>query len=208
MKNFDVDTVIIAWTSLVESFGSLKAIESKEDLHQLIGQMDVLLDLTRGNESHPLLSLVALMGDLVEAYETRELEQPDASPIEVLRLLMSSNGLKQKDLAKEFGGQSVVSQVLSGRRDISSRQAGALAVKFGVSAAAFIARPSGAEVPAAATEVGPSEETHQLSYGRRKAAITRSNARIENDQSLRAEMPHAPSWSPEVIRMSQSKFLH
>jgi HTH-type transcriptional regulator / antitoxin HigA len=59
-------------------------------------------------------------------------------PREVLRLLMEKNGLKQIDLADEIGRQSVVSEILSGKREINARQARALAARFGVSAAAFI----------------------------------------------------------------------
>jgi HTH-type transcriptional regulator/antitoxin HigA len=41
-------------------------------------------------------------------------------------------------LRDELGGQSVVSDILKGKREINSRQAKALAARFGVSPAAFI----------------------------------------------------------------------
>ncbi len=56
----------------------------------------------------------------------------------MLRLLMEINGLKQIDLADEIGRQSVVSEILSGKRQINARQAKALAARFGVSAAASV----------------------------------------------------------------------
>ena len=40
-------------------------------------------------------------------------------------------------LAAGIGGQSVVSDILTGKRAINARQAKALAVRFGVSVAAF-----------------------------------------------------------------------
>lgn len=46
--------------------------------------------------------------------------------------------LKQAGLASELGTQSVVSKILSGRRQINARQAKALAQRFGVSAAVYI----------------------------------------------------------------------
>ena len=63
---------------------------------------------------------------------------PDADPSQVLRFLMEQHGLKQADLADEVGTQSVVSEILNGHRHINTRQAKALAQRFGVSASAFI----------------------------------------------------------------------
>jgi HTH-type transcriptional regulator/antitoxin HigA len=46
--------------------------------------------------------------------------------------------LRQTDLAKIFGSQSNVSEVLNGKREINARQARALGKRFGVSPAVFI----------------------------------------------------------------------
>ena len=100
--------------------------------------MNALLDVVGGKERHPLASLLAVLGDLVAAYEAREVAMPDAAPREVLRLLMEANALSQGDLAEELGGQSVVSNVLAGKREINTRQARALANRFEVSPAVFI----------------------------------------------------------------------
>jgi len=43
------------------------------------------------------------------------------------------------ELGAELGGQPVVSAILNGKRSINARQASALASRFGVSPAAFIA---------------------------------------------------------------------
>jgi HTH-type transcriptional regulator/antitoxin HigA len=100
--------------------------------------MNGVLDIVGDNEKHELAGLLELLGQLVEDYEKEHRVIPDAEPREVLRLLMEQNGLKQIDLADEIGRQSVVSEILSGKRRINARQAKALAARFGVSAAAFI----------------------------------------------------------------------
>jgi HTH-type transcriptional regulator/antitoxin HigA len=51
---------------------------------------------------------------------------------------MEQHGLKQADLRKEIGTQGVVSEILSGNRQINARQAKALAKRFGVSPAVFL----------------------------------------------------------------------
>lgn len=152
--NIDINAVTAAWTTLNESLGELHAVRSDEELTRYVDVLDYLLDVTRGNDEHPLVSLVDLLSDLVEAYETRSLGESDAPPADVLRLLMEANSLTQADLAQEFGGQPVVSAVLNGHRTINARQAGALAARFGVSAAVFIAIPARESlVPSAIEEV-------------------------------------------------------
>jgi HTH-type transcriptional regulator/antitoxin HigA len=55
----------------------------------------------------------------------------------MLRFLMEEHSLKQSDLP-EIGSQSLVSEILSGKRELNVRQIRALAKRFGVSPAAFI----------------------------------------------------------------------
>jgi HTH-type transcriptional regulator / antitoxin HigA len=74
---------------------------------------------------------------LIEAYEEQNHSIPDASPIEVLRTLMDANGLRQKDLAPIFGSESIVSEVLNGKRDINKSHIEKLSKRFDVSPAVF-----------------------------------------------------------------------
>jgi HTH-type transcriptional regulator/antitoxin HigA len=61
---------------------------------------------------------------------------PVSGSREVLRYLMGEHGLTQSDLP-EIGGQSVVSEILAGKRDLNWRQVRALADRFGISTDAF-----------------------------------------------------------------------
>jgi HTH-type transcriptional regulator / antitoxin HigA len=74
---------------------------------------------------------------LIEAYEEQHHSIPDASPTEVLRTLMDANDLRQKDLAQIFGSESVVSEVLSGKREINKNHIEKLSKRFHVSPAVF-----------------------------------------------------------------------
>ena len=87
---------------------------------------------------HPLPGLLDVMTVFVRDYEVRNVEIPDAKPSAVLRLLMEQHRLRQTDLAKIFGSQSNVSEILNGKREINARQARALGKQFGVSPAVFI----------------------------------------------------------------------
>ena len=133
------DAIHATWSAFQREAGGVGSIQSKRDYDRIVVLMNRLLDIVGGNERHPLASLLSMLGDLAAAYEAREMSIPDVEPREVLRLLIEANGLSQADVAGELGGQSVVSNVLTGKRAINARQARALAQRFGVSPAAFIA---------------------------------------------------------------------
>ena len=139
MKAIDVTVVEDAWAAFEKSIGGLAPIASKRQYEKMVRLMNRLLDVVGENEKHPLVGLLDVVGELVAAYEAREVPIPDAAPRAVLRFLMEQNGLKQTDLKDELGGQSVVSAILAGKRAINAKQARALAGRFHVSPAAFVA---------------------------------------------------------------------
>jgi len=74
---------------------------------------------------------------LIEAYEEEHHSIPDASPVEVLRVLMDAHDLRQKDLAPIFGSESIVSEVLRKNRELNKSQIEKLSKRFNVSPAVF-----------------------------------------------------------------------
>lgn len=83
--------------------------------------------------------LFGLLANLLEEYEARTIEPlPDFSPRELLASLMKENNLKQTDMTEIFGTQSIVSEVLNGKREITKMQAKALAERFAMKVEAFI----------------------------------------------------------------------
>jgi HTH-type transcriptional regulator / antitoxin HigA len=80
---------------------------------------------------------------LIEAYEEDHHPIADASPIDIIRTLMSANGLRQKDLAPIFGSESIVSEVLHKKRDLNKGHIEKLSRRFHVSPALFFSRVAG-----------------------------------------------------------------
>lgn len=113
-------------------------IRDEAQYDQMVGFMNGLLDVVGDDEEHELMDFLDLVSQLVSDYESTRYVMPGAKPPEVLRFIMEQHGLKQTDLAAEIGGQSVVSDILGGKRDINARQARALAARFGVSPAVFL----------------------------------------------------------------------
>lgn len=77
---------------------------------------------------------------LVEDYERSHVEIPAVTGVDALRHLMEANGLAQSELAPLFGGRSVISEVLSGKRGLSQNHIKALSAHFGLPADVFLGR--------------------------------------------------------------------
>ena len=132
-------TIGPAWNAFQSALPiKIGSIHSEDEYEDNVAFMNSLLDVVGDDEEHELADLLDLVGQLVQDYEDTHHAIPDAAPHEVLRFLLDQHELNQSDLAKEIGGQSVVSAILNGKREINARQAKALAARFQVSVAAFL----------------------------------------------------------------------
>ena len=86
-----------------------------------------------------LFEYLETLGVLIEKYERERfpLAGKGITGAEMLKHLMEEHGIRQVDLKRELGGQSIVSAVLSGRRKLNTRQIAALSHKFHVSPSVF-----------------------------------------------------------------------
>lgn len=80
---------------------------------------------------------IELLTLLIERYEADRFPVPAADPVGVLRFLMEKHHLSQKDLVPEFGAESTVSLVLSGKRNMTRDHIARLSERFHVSPSVF-----------------------------------------------------------------------
>lgn len=73
----------------------------------------------------------------VEEYEKKEMSLGLATPEEMLKFFMEQHQLSQYDLADDLGGQSVVSDILRGKRKLSREHIERLSKRFAVTPATF-----------------------------------------------------------------------
>lgn len=121
------------WAAFQRDIG-LRVIRNDTDYERVVEIADALAEI---DESHELYSMYELALELIEHWENEHVQIPDAEPREVLRFLIEQNNLKQKDLV-EIASQTLISDILAGRRDISKRLAKLLADRFNVEVAAFL----------------------------------------------------------------------
>ena len=136
MRAIEIDKIAKRYKALCELV-PLKPITKKVEYETAVEHLNQLLDAGGANQAHPLAGLVEALGELIQTYEKRQAPMPEAEPREVLRYLMAEHGLRQTDLAG-IVSQGTISDILSGRREISKALAKKLAARFRVSAAAFL----------------------------------------------------------------------
>lgn len=134
--HIDMKQLLPAWEDF-RSATDIAPIRDEAHYAHMAGVLDALLEETSGEESHPAMGLVDIVGDLIEDYEAEHHATPEATGLQALRFLMEQHGLKQSDLP-EIGSQGVLSEILSGKRDLNVRQVRVLSKRFGVSPATFV----------------------------------------------------------------------
>lgn len=132
----DVKRLLPVWEQFRSATG-VAPIRDEAHYARMTELLEALLEETRGDEAHPAMGLVDIVGDLIEDYEAEHHALPEATGVQALKFLMDQHGLRQSDLP-EIGSQGVVSEILAGKRELNIRQVRALSGRFGVSVATFI----------------------------------------------------------------------
>lgn len=99
--------------------------------------LESLLDEAGADERHPIMGLIDIVADLIDDYESELHPLPQTNGVDALKFLMDQHDLKQTEL-HEIGSQGVVSEILTGKRELNLRQVRALSERVGVSAATFL----------------------------------------------------------------------
>ena len=115
--------------------GSPTLITSERQHEEYLSVLDKLA--SKENPTREEEKYAEVLMTLIEVYEDSHYSIPDASPVEVLRALIDANDLRQKDLVPIFGTESIVSEVLHGKRDLNKSHIEKLSKRFRVSPAAF-----------------------------------------------------------------------
>lgn len=112
--------------------GNMKVIKTGAQYHEYLHELDFLMGkpVPLGTDESDRLELLTV---LLEDYENKNysIELPD--PIDAIKFRMTEEGLVQADLIPYFGRASRVSEVLSGKRDLTLDMIRKLSVGLGIS---------------------------------------------------------------------------
>ncbi len=79
---------------------------------------------------------------LIKDYEDRTIKMPELDALEVIKMKMKEQGIKNKDLEPIIGSKGHVSAVLSGKREITLKMAQKLKDFFSIPADVFLPNAS------------------------------------------------------------------
>jgi HTH-type transcriptional regulator/antitoxin HigA len=116
-------------------------LRTEAEYRRAVAVLDEIIDEIGEQENHALTDLAETVAMAIAAYEEVHVPLQDTSGPAILRTLMDEHGLSQSNLP-EIGSQGVVSEVLSGKRDLNVRQIGRLVARFNVSPAVFLRTPT------------------------------------------------------------------
>jgi len=122
------------YRSLVESFPP-RPIRDEKQLTQTWLRIEELLAKPRRSSAED--DYLSLLTDMVEHWESEHVQMPDLRSVDLVRELLDDNHLPQRALVEIFGTDSIVSEVLSGKRELQRKHIEGLASFFNVSPAAF-----------------------------------------------------------------------
>jgi HTH-type transcriptional regulator/antitoxin HigA len=127
------------YLELVELF-PLQPITSEKDHRIALSVVEkiIIFIATDKNPDIGINNYLRTLSDIIGHYEQKKFKSSAVSGKEMLAYLMELKGLNQSDLAKELGGQPIVSKILKGERELNLRQIKALSKKFKVSPEVFI----------------------------------------------------------------------
>lgn len=113
-----------------------KAIKTEKDFERVVEKLEAL-DFPQRKLTPEEEALRELLAALVEVYDEENYDIPDAQPHEVVQHLMEERNLKPTHLVGVIGDRTQVSDLLSGKQEISRAQAKKLAEFFRVAPELF-----------------------------------------------------------------------
>ena len=127
------------YLELVKLF-PLQPITSEKDNKIALTVVEKIINFlaSEKNPDEGIRIYLKTLSGLIADYEDSKFKSGSISGKDMLAYFMDLQTLTQSDLAREIGGQPIVSKILKGDRELNLRQIKALAKRFKVSPEVFI----------------------------------------------------------------------
>lgn len=114
-------------------------IRTDADHKAALARIDVLMDAEAGTDA---VDELAVLAELVEAYEAKHFPIALPTPVDAIRFRMEQAGLEPRDLEPYIGSRGKVSEVLSGKQPLTLPMIRALHRHLGIPAEVLLADAS------------------------------------------------------------------
>ena len=155
-----------------------RSIRTEEEYEAALARIDKIFDAEKGTAEGEELDELA---DLVESYEDKHYPIGLPDPISAIEFRMDQANLSQRDLIPYIGSSAKVSEILSGKRDLTMSMARALHEHLGIPADVLLQRP-GAEIDFTSDEIDP--RRFPLKEMAKRGWIPKHRNLIENGEKL------------------------
>jgi len=124
----------------------IKVIKTEKDYEEALNLVEALMrhDPDPDSEEGEQLNLLSV---LIEDYESRVFPKILPNPVDAIKFRMEQAGLKPTDLVPYIGSRSRVSEILSGKRQLTLEMVRSLEVGLGIPAKVLIKKPNQVENP-------------------------------------------------------------
>jgi len=119
---------------------NIKIIKTEQDYQEALKYIEILMATDPDPESIEGEKL-AILSTLVADYESREFPTVFPSPVEAIKFRMDQADLKPTDLEQYIGSKGRVSEILSGKRQLTLNMVRALETGLGIPAKVLIQKP-------------------------------------------------------------------
>ena len=111
-----------------------KVIKTEKEYKAAVGRIYELINseagqIETGSSKGDELELLSI---LVELYEDEQFPKKAPEPVDAIKFRMDQMGLKQKDIAPLFGGETRASEVLNGKRQLTLKMIAMLTRYLGI----------------------------------------------------------------------------
>lgn len=109
----------------------IRPVRNEKDYSSALKYLDRVIDAEEGTQEADVRDVLTI---LIEKYEEEHYPIDFPDPVEAIKFRMDQAGLTQKDLTPYIGSRSKVSEVLSGKRDLTLKMIRALNHHLGIPA--------------------------------------------------------------------------
>jgi HTH-type transcriptional regulator/antitoxin HigA len=95
--HIQIEHLLPAW-EIFRRTTDIAPIRDEAHYRRMVAILEALLDESSGNENHPAMGLIDIVGDLIADFEAEHHPLPNATGLQALKFLMEQHGLKQDDL--------------------------------------------------------------------------------------------------------------